>query len=201
VDKIGALTWMNLIYRRLVGDTRDCHCLMHMYRFAACGATEGRVDAVLDIFRPLREPRRATDYVAAPACLRARPQEETMATILLIDDDLQMRRTLARMLRRKHDLIEAADGSEGIRLFTRHHPDIVITDIIMPNKEGIETIMELRRLSPTVKILAISGGGSMFKTDFLSMAEELGADATLQKPIELVDLLATVDQLLPPGAP
>lgn len=121
-----------------------------------------------------------------------------MATILLIDDDPQVRRTLARMLSRSHLLIEAADGFEGVRLFTQHRPDLVITDILMPNKEGIETIMELRRLSPGVKILAISGGGYRVKTDFLSMAEELGADATLQKPIELADLLAAVDRLLAP---
>jgi len=120
-----------------------------------------------------------------------------MATILVIDDDAGMRRTLIRMLGSDYKTIEAENGSEGLAQFAAHSPDLVITDIVMPIKEGIETILELRRLSPKVRILAISGGGAeVRRADYLDMAGKLGADATLSKPVLAAQLRQAVQQLL-----
>ncbi len=119
-----------------------------------------------------------------------------MATILIIDDDPHMRRILARMLSHEHKVIEAEDGVAGLARFAEHSPDLVITDILMPKKEGIETIRELRRLAPSIKILAISGGGQIHKTNYLDMAEKLGADITLTKPVMAAELRSAVDALL-----
>ena len=83
-----------------------------------------------------------------------------MALILIIDDDDQIRRVLRKTLERDgYDVADAPNGKEGIRLYRENPADLVITDIIMPEKEGIETIRELRRDFPEVKIIAISGGG------------------------------------------
>jgi DNA-binding response OmpR family regulator len=119
-----------------------------------------------------------------------------MATILVIDDDAGMRRTLVRMLSGEHHLFEAKDGSDGLAQFAAHRPDLVITDIVMPKKEGIETILELRRQSPKVLILAISGGGDIRRADYLDMAGKLGADATLTKPVMAAELREAVNRLL-----
>jgi CheY-like chemotaxis protein len=119
-----------------------------------------------------------------------------MATILVIDDDAGMRRTLVRMLGGEHKTFEAKDGLDGLAQFAAHAPDLVITDIVMPKKEGIETILELRRQSPKVLILAISGGGEIRKADYLDMAEKLGADATLSKPVMAAELREAVNRLL-----
>jgi two-component system, chemotaxis family, chemotaxis protein CheY len=118
-----------------------------------------------------------------------------MATILVIDDDAALRRVLRRMLGADHDVVEAADGAAGIARFAEHGPRLVITDILMPKKEGIETIREIRRLAPEVKILAISGGG-IGTPHYLDMAGKLGADVTLMKPFSAADLRATVRALL-----
>ena len=130
-----------------------------------------------------------------------------MAKILIIDDDPRMRRTVSRILAGVgHEVIEARDGLEGVDLFRSNQPDIVITDIIMPGKEGIETILDLRREHPsTTLILAISGGatnplGSPVPVDYLGLAKGLGADRVLAKPFRSADLLREIDNLLRPGA-
>ncbi len=119
-----------------------------------------------------------------------------MATILVIDDDAAMRRVLKRMLSANHEIIEAADGSIGLACFIEHRPHLVITDILMPKKEGIETIREIRQLAPKVKILAISGGGGVGTPHYLEMAGKLGADVTLMKPVSAANLRSTVSALL-----
>ncbi len=125
-----------------------------------------------------------------------------MAKILVIDDDIGMRRTIRRMLiRAGHEVAEAKDGFEGIKLFRADRPHIVITDLFMPNKEGIETIRDLRREHPSALILAISGGstaleGSIAVPHFLDMAEALGANGMLAKPFRAEDLLREIDKLL-----
>jgi CheY-like chemotaxis protein len=120
-----------------------------------------------------------------------------MAKILIIDDDKMVRTLISRMLSRGgHDVIEAADGAFGVELFQRHSPSLVITDLLMPEKEGFETIRELKGRAPHVPIVAISGRG----LPYLSMARKLGADQTLAKPFREGDLLAAVEKLLPsPG--
>jgi CheY-like chemotaxis protein len=130
-----------------------------------------------------------------------------MALVLVIDDDPQMRNTLRRILASAgHKVLEASNGRDGIALFQSHAPDVVVTDIIMPEKEGIETIIEMRRLGCGSKILAVSGGGHAGKVDFLTVAKKLGADLVLQKPIRAADLLHAVGNVVAPmpianGAP
>jgi CheY-like chemotaxis protein len=117
-----------------------------------------------------------------------------MAEILIIDDDPQMRRLLRRLLSETgHIVQEAANGEDGVSLFRQQHPVLVITDIVMPVREGIETIGELRRIDPKLPILAISGGGPEI---YLRSAALLGATAVLEKPFDPGAFLALVGELL-----
>jgi DNA-binding response OmpR family regulator len=120
-----------------------------------------------------------------------------MVCILLIDDDDQVRTSIRKFLVREgYDVVEAPDGKAGMRFFQQKRVDLVITDIIMPEKEGIETIIELRRHFPEVKIIAISGGGCLEPDGYLNVAQKVGAHRIFAKPFELEDLLASVRQLL-----
>ena len=116
-----------------------------------------------------------------------------MAKILVIDDDPLVRNTVARVLRhRGYAAILAEDGHKGLKLFQSEAPDLVITDIIMPDREGIETIREMRAARPEVKIIAISGGGRLRNLDLLAMAGKLGADEIVAKPFDAAELVAPV---------
>lgn len=120
-----------------------------------------------------------------------------MADILVIDDEPQMRQLLVRILwAAGHAVHEARDGREGIALFNRVRPALVITDILMPDKEGIETIRELHAKAPKIPVLAISGGDH---PTYMRAATELGATAALAKPFEADKLLSLVAQLLGAG--
>ena len=120
-----------------------------------------------------------------------------MTKILLIEDDPMVRHALGRVLSQKgYEVLEAEDGQEGMDLFRRECPDLVITDIIMPNKDGLETIIEIRRDSPETKVVAISGGGYIKGEDYLGVADRLGAAKTLVKPFGSRVLLDTVGGLL-----
>ena len=124
-----------------------------------------------------------------------------MALILVIDDEQMLRRTLRALLERAgHTVVEAEDGDQGLAQFDVQMPDLVLTDIIMPNREGVETIGELRRRAPKTPIIAMSGGGSRGGDLFLTLAEQLGASATLTKPIRQAELIAAVDAALQPAA-
>jgi DNA-binding response OmpR family regulator len=104
---------------------------------------------------------------------------------------------LGHVLQREgYDVIDAPDGKAGIRAFREQGADLIISDIIMPEKEGLETVMELRRDFPEVKIIAISGGGHVNPDEYLHMAAKLGAQLTLTKPFERDELLAAVEELL-----
>src|SRR5437867_3526129 len=117
-----------------------------------------------------------------------------MAEILVIDDEPQMRRLMTRILSGAgHGVHEAKNGRDGIGVFHQVHPALVITDIVMPDMEGIEMIRELRQAAPMIPILAISGGGSSV---YLRAATELGATAALAKPFDVAALLAVVGRLL-----
>ena len=121
-----------------------------------------------------------------------------MAEILVIDDEPQMQRLLARILKRAgHRVHLANNGEDGLGLFHRVHPALVITDIVMPGMEGIEVIRELRQEAPTIPILAISGGGPAV---YLRAATGLGATAALAKPFGATELLAVVERLLKEGS-
>jgi DNA-binding response OmpR family regulator len=94
----------------------------------------------------------------------------------------------------------APDGQAGLAQFMAEPSDLVVTDIIMPNREGIETIVELRKASPSVKVIAISGGYRAGPDDFLQLARHVGADGALAKPFRLAKLLAMASELLGPRA-
>ena len=120
--------------------------------------------------------------------------------ILVIDDEPMMRQMMARILDRAGYLaICAANGAQGLAAFRRERPALVITDIIMPEREGIETIRQLLCDGPGTPIIAISGGTRSGTADFLAMARELGATAILRKPFEPLDLLDEVERCLGQG--
>lgn len=117
--------------------------------------------------------------------------------ILIIDDDELIRMTLKSIIKKTGcQVFEAASGTEGLDLFVRQKPDIVITDMLMPDKEGLETITEIRAQNLPVKIIAISGGGTTKNMSFLQLAKQVGADHTLSKPIKPDTLLFTIKTLL-----
>jgi len=120
-----------------------------------------------------------------------------MANILIIDDDNQFRTMLRKMIERNgYEVIEASGGEEGIKLYRKNPTDLIITDLIMPEKDGIETIQELKKEFPDVRIIAISGGGRLGPQDYLHLAKMFGVQRTLTKPIELPVLLQTIEELL-----
>lgn len=123
-----------------------------------------------------------------------------MAKILVIDDDPQVRHLLVLALNNAgHEAVSAENGAEGVRVYRVEPTDLVITDLIMPEKEGIETIVELRREFPGVRIIAISGGGRQSGVDFLPVAAKLGAVRTLHKPFTIKELYETVAEVLGKG--
>jgi DNA-binding response OmpR family regulator len=116
-----------------------------------------------------------------------------MSHILVIDDDLDLRVIFREAMRAEgYKVSVAADGAEGIALQRKQPASLVITDIFMPNKEGIETIRDFREEFPSIPIIAISGGGTLKIGGSLFTAKELGAAAILQKPFEMSDLLRSV---------
>lgn len=128
-----------------------------------------------------------------------------MARILLIDDDEPVRRTLKAMLEQGgHSVTVASEGRAGLARFANGQFELVITDILMPEKEGIETIATLGRSHPRVPVIAITGGVPIESVpgaralDYLSIARELGARATLRKPFTRRQLLETVEDCLAP---
>ena len=117
--------------------------------------------------------------------------------ILVIDDDPVVRGMLAEMLRREgYDVDEAEDGRAGMRRFREQPATLVITDVVMPEQEGLETLMQLRQASPTVKVIAISGGGRVGPESYLNSARTLGANAILAKPFGREELLDAVTKVL-----
>jgi CheY-like chemotaxis protein len=120
-----------------------------------------------------------------------------MAKILVIDDDTRIRRLINRILSAAgHSIIEANDGREGITLARGHQPSLIITDILMPGMEGMETLLEVRKIMPQTKVLVVSGSAGATQANYLAMAEKLGADAILAKPFLPNELTAIVDKLI-----
>ena len=112
-----------------------------------------------------------------------------MAAVLVIDDDAAFRRMLRAILEEQgHAVATAADGFEGVSHFSRHRPDVVITDMIMPHFDGIETISVLRGVDPSIPIIAVTGGSE----NLLKMAEHNGAAAGLAKPLNASALLTAL---------
>ena len=124
-----------------------------------------------------------------------------MTRILIIDDNAPMRHMLRQALEwAGYEVVEAADGRAGIQLQHTMPADVVITDILMPEQEGLETIQELRHAFPTTKIIAISGGGYIGKYNYLTMAARLGAQRALQKPFGLQEMFNAVQEMVQPQA-
>jgi PAS domain S-box-containing protein len=122
---------------------------------------------------------------------------EKMKKILVIDDEPQIRKMFRQILSEKgYTIIEACDGNEGIKQYRENQPDLVITDLVMPEKEGIETIIALRKEFPEAKIIAISGGGRNHPDAYLHFAKTLGAERTFSKPLDWPELTEAVRELL-----
>lgn len=120
-----------------------------------------------------------------------------MATILIIDDDPQICDLLKQVLEDEgYSVVTAANGQEGLTLYRAHPADLIVLDILMPEKEGLETILDLRREFPQVNIIAMSGGNERAKLNLLDLASRLGARYTLHKPFELQSFTAMVQQAL-----
>lgn len=117
--------------------------------------------------------------------------------ILVIDDEEPVRIALRQMLEKEgYGVEEAPNGAVGMELLRDHPADLMITDLFMPEKEGIETMIEVRKCFPQVKIIAMSGGGRVGALDLLPMAESFGALRTLAKPFERKELLDAVRAVL-----
>ena len=120
-----------------------------------------------------------------------------MATILLIDDEKLILDFLKeRLMFEGFNVRTAIDGIEGMKLFNDNQIDLVITDIVMPRKEGIETIIEMQKICPDIKIIAMSGGGHNLSEDCLEIANHSGAKYIFAKPFKTSDLVTTVYGLL-----
>jgi DNA-binding NtrC family response regulator len=116
---------------------------------------------------------------------------------MVVEDDNSVRELLREILKRAgHEVMAAGNGKEALALYKKTPADLIITNILMPEKEGLETIQELRRENPDIKIIAISGGGQIGPADYLEVARRFGAMRTFSKPFDRKELLKAVDELL-----
>jgi CheY-like chemotaxis protein len=118
--------------------------------------------------------------------------------ILVVDDDKAVLEMLCQNLQDcGYDVFSACDGELALQMIAAGNvPDLVVTDIMMPKKEGLEVIVEIRQKFPAVKLVAISGGGRAQDGDFLAMADRYGADLTLRKPINMPELEKKIEKIL-----
>jgi len=117
--------------------------------------------------------------------------------ILIIEDDSAVRELILQTLSRAgYQVLSAEDGQQGLNLFRANNPDLVITDIVMPQKEGLQTIIELKQEAPGVKVIAMSGGGRHCNVDYLKLARKFGARRTVSKPFMRDEMLAAVREVL-----
>lgn len=122
-----------------------------------------------------------------------------MKSILVVDDDASIRLFLRRLFEKNgYAVREAPDGDVALRLMREAPADCVVTDLIMPEKEGIETILELRRSYPDTRVVAISGGGRLEPMNYLKMAKLLGARRVLAKPFSAADILEAIGSCFMP---
>ena len=129
--------------------------------------------------------------------MKSSPDPLTGTAVLIVEDDLELLRTLARRFHLAGSRVTVArDGNEALARFDQSTPAIVVTDILMPGREGIETIMAMKERSPGVKILAISGGGLLGAAGVLDLARRLGADTVLAKPFRSDQVLDVARKLI-----
>lgn len=120
-----------------------------------------------------------------------------MTSVLVIEDELMIQNLLGRLFEMEgYEVLKASDGKKGLDVFREHHADLIITDIIMPEMDGLEVTRTVREEDPDVKIIAISGGGRDAPENYLAMAEIFGANKTFCKPIDRTELLAAARNLL-----
>jgi CheY-like chemotaxis protein len=120
-----------------------------------------------------------------------------MPGVLIVEDEKELREMLSVSLtRRKYTVLEAENGKDAIAHFKPSITDLVVTDLIMPEEDGLKVIMKLRELKPSIKIIAISGGGKAGPGSYLNLAKALGADAIYSKPFSINDLVSKIEELL-----
>ena len=125
-----------------------------------------------------------------------------MADILIIDDESMIRESLSNLFTREGYSVEVAvDGADGLKKFSENPARVVVTDIVMPEKEGIETITTMRKSNPNLKIIAMSGKGSGDFRLYLEMAGEFGADVAIPKPFSRAQILGAVENLVGAASP
>jgi len=121
-----------------------------------------------------------------------------MPSILLVDDDEQMRNLLSEILRcAGHEVEVARDGQEATKLYHERSPDLIVTDLLMPEKEGLEMIMELYRSCSQIRVIAMSGGGRIDSAPLLKAASIFGAQRILHKPFSPEEFMRAVIEALP----
>lgn len=120
-----------------------------------------------------------------------------MPKILIIEDDQGMREMLLKLLQKHgYEVVSAINGEEGMSLYRTFQPDLVITDILMPIKGGLRTIMELKQHASDLKIIAMSGGGTLEAEQYLNATKSLNIDCTMKKPFANDALLSNVKKLI-----
>lgn len=123
-----------------------------------------------------------------------------MTGVLIVEDDNELREMIRiSLMRRKFTVMEAANGKEAIMHFKPSITDVVVTDLIMPEEDGLRVIMKLRELKPSLRVIAISGGGKAGPGSYLNLAKALGADAIYSKPFSINDLIDKIEELLSTG--
>jgi CheY-like chemotaxis protein len=125
-----------------------------------------------------------------------------MCRILLVDDDELFRPMVEDALAHLgHQVVIARSGQEALTRYAEQPVDVVITDIVMPDKDGLETIRELRQITPGLSVIAMSGGGRGSANDYLHCAKCFGATALLEKPFSIQDLVGVIDAIAPWSGP
>ncbi len=124
-----------------------------------------------------------------------------MARILIIDDNEEIRLLLHRVLETDHEVMDAADGADGLKLLSGQKVDLVITDIFMPDMDGLELLREMRKSHSGMKVIAISGGGEFGNMDVMRIARSFGAFHVMAKPFSLSEMLQTVSAALSKSNP
>ena len=120
--------------------------------------------------------------------------------VLVVDDSADIRGMLQAQLEMEgFHVATAPDGTRALALLGRLPADLIITDLFMPDKDGIETILEIREKYPALQIVAMSGWDSRQGSDYLKVAREIGAVRTVKKPFELTDIVKIVRDLMPPS--
>jgi CheY-like chemotaxis protein len=120
-----------------------------------------------------------------------------MPRVLIIEDEVELREMIkTSLIRRKYTVMEAGNGKDALSRFKPSMTDLVVTDLIMPEEDGLKVIMKLKEIKPSLKIIAISGGGKAGPGGYLNLAKALGAHAVLSKPFSINELISKIEELL-----